>query len=84
MTTPEQNPEALNDLDTDRAFLCWLHTRLEHVHGEHPCTSHMHRLRKIIANIYGGNKSHRSFSGNSLEDLLAEMDRKPYLYFDAP
>ena len=33
---------------TDREFLCWIHERLEHVHGESPLIDYMHKLRAII------------------------------------
>ncbi len=33
----------------DKAFLAWLHERLEHVHNENPQTDYMGKLRSIIA-----------------------------------
>ena len=32
----------------DKAFLVWLHERLEHVHKEDPAADYMHKLRAII------------------------------------
>lgn len=33
----------------DRDFLCWIHERLEQVHGENRHVDYMHKLRAIIA-----------------------------------
>lgn len=33
----------------DKAFLVWLHQRLEHVHHEDPQVDYMGKLRSIIA-----------------------------------
>jgi hypothetical protein len=37
--------------DRDMEFLMWIHERLEHVHGENPSLTHMHKLRAIIAEM---------------------------------
>jgi len=33
----------------DRDFLCWIHEKLEHDHGERRTVDYMHKLRSIIA-----------------------------------
>ena len=36
---------------TDAEHLMWLHNRLITVHGEHPLSDYMHRLREIIDRV---------------------------------
>lgn len=59
----------------DRDFLCWIHERLEHVHGESPLVDYMHRLRAIIATQPLGFRSHHRGT-NSLDELVADLNRK--------
>lgn len=56
----------------DRDFLCWIHERLEHVHGEKHLVDYMHKLRSIIASTPPERITPNTEQGkNSLEDLRA-------------
>lgn len=54
----------------DRAFLMWLHNRLEHVHGEDPRVDYMHKLRAIIKATEPEKLTPNVCTSNSLEALL--------------
>lgn len=54
----------------DREFLSWLHVRLVEVHGEHPHTEHMHKLRAIIKATVKGVTTPNCGTGNCLRDVL--------------
>ena len=59
----------------DRDFLCWLHERLEHVYGDHPLVSHMHKLRAIIAETPPNRDTQSMCHGkNSLEELRQHLE----------
>lgn len=58
----------------DQVFLIWLHERLENVHGEHPHTDYMRKLRAIIKATPPEQYTPNSYSCNCLEELLKEMD----------
>lgn len=59
----------------DRDFLCWVHKRLEHVFGDHPLVSYMHKLRAIIANTPPDRNTHGMGDGkNSLEELVKSWE----------
>ena len=53
----------------DRAFLCWLHERLQHVHGESPYVDYMHKLRAIISATPQHKETPNIASCNTLEQL---------------
>ena len=56
----------------DRDFLCWIHERLEHVHGEKHLVDYMHKLRSIIAATPPERTTPNAGQGkNSLEELRA-------------
>ncbi|CAL9965174.1 hypothetical protein VPHD479_0095 [Vibrio phage D479] len=57
----------------DRDFLIWIHERLENVHGEHPQTDYMHKLRAIIKNTPADQLTPNMGSRNSLEEMLKEL-----------
>ena len=59
---------------TDRAFLMWLHERLEHVHGERPIADYMHKLRAIIKATSRAQLSPNTGTANSLEELKEGLD----------
>ena len=55
---------------TDRDFLCWIHERLEHVHGESSFVDYMHKLRAIIADTPHDRETPNTGQGkNSLKEL---------------
>ena len=54
---------------TDRAFLIWIHARLEHVHGESPLYDYMHRLRDIILATPRDRETPIQMATNSLEEV---------------
>lgn len=56
----------------DREFLCWLHERLERVHGESKLVDYMHKLRAIIGATPPEQETPNIARYNSLEELLAE------------
>ena len=63
------------DNDSDRAFLCWIHERLEHVHGENPLMSHMHRLRRFIEAAATTRTDVYTEGNNSLEELMERLEK---------
>ena len=56
----------------DREFLCWLHERLEHVHGENPLMDYMHKLRAIIQATPEDKCTPNISRANGLTELLAK------------
>jgi hypothetical protein len=58
----------------DREFLIWIHARLSKVHGESECMDYMHRLRSMIKRTPKDQYTVNCGSGNSLEELLKELD----------
>ena len=57
----------------DKDFLCWIHERLEHVHGESPLKDYMHKLRAIIRATPDGQFTPNVATGNSLEDIVGNI-----------
>jgi hypothetical protein len=53
---------------SDKDFLQWIHSRLEHVHGENPNYDYMHWLQKII-DSYQDIESHKA-DADSLNALF--------------
>jgi hypothetical protein len=53
----------------DRDFLCWIHERLEHVHGESSLLDYMHKLRNIICAIPKDQETPNLGQYNSLEEM---------------
>lgn len=58
----------------DRAFLIWLHQRLEHQYGESSLCDFMHKLRAIIKSTPAGKITANIATHNSLESLIEELD----------
>lgn len=58
----------------DRAFLMWLHERLEHVHHESRYVDYMHKLRAIIEATPEGKYTPNSCSYDSLEQLKRALE----------
>lgn len=54
----------------DKEFLCWIHERLEHVHGESPLTDYMHKLRAIIKSTPEDKETKNMGTGNNLSDII--------------
>lgn len=61
---------------TDQEFLCWIHARLEIVHGENPLVDYMHKLRGIIGLVPKSQTTFNVPTYNSLEELQKELDRQ--------
>lgn len=62
---------------SDRDFLCWIHERLEHVHGEKPIVDYMHKLRAVIEATPPDRISANTGEGkNSLDELRASWPTK--------
>ena len=59
----------------DRDFLCWVHERLEYVHGDHHLVDFMHKLRAIISTIPENQETPNIGQGkNSLEELKKSLN----------
>ena len=56
----------------DRAFLKWIHERLEHVHHESPLMDYMHKLRAIIA----ATDPEKETLNTGMSNSLAELERE--------
>lgn len=56
----------------DKAFLAWIHERLEHVHGENELFDYMHKLRAIIKATPEDRITPNVYSGNSLKEFYEE------------
>lgn len=54
----------------DKDFLCWIHERLEKVHGESPLVDYMHKLRAIIKSMPEGQETPNIGTGNKLSDII--------------
>lgn len=61
---------------TDRDFLIWVHSRLEHEHGQSPLLDYMHKLRAIIANMDPDQRS-KGQGKNSLRELVESLNPPP-------
>ena len=57
----------------DYDFLCWIHARLEHTHGESPLVDYMHKLRAIIRDMPKNQISTNANTYNSLEELRKNL-----------
>jgi len=62
---------------TDQRFLLWLHSRLQHKHGEDPRIDFMHRLRAIIASTSADQDTPNDGRGKQSEGALMKKLNLP-------